>query len=247
MKKSLLSCAVLTLLAACQSSPPPASASQETEEQRFVRLAQASLRNAALVANNEMLVGSVGVTVDLDSRGWITGCETGPVVGRGADIAPFNQRLATRLADLCWNVVLPPVPASMSKGDEAPSIRAPLVFPALSLEQLQEQMRRSALFARDNYLWHTLFANEPIDAIGRATFRIAPDPKGQVQTCKVTLKPHPARVREFQANEALRARLEQGCNRLNPREMPFYTQPPTGKSYSVDVQYMPWKKKLKVY
>jgi hypothetical protein len=244
MRKAVLALIALCCLSACQSPAPGTPPLFETEEQRYVWQMQESLRKLGLAAADGMPVGSVQLVLLVESRGGLVSCQARPLSKPIAESPPFNPRLAKQLSAMCWDVILPPTPLSIRPDDGPATIHAPMFFRTVSLDQLKAQMRYTERFAQDNYLWHTVFKEEAIDAVGRAFFLITPDAEGQRQTCRVTLGPHPNQPYAFHPDEALRQRLEQRCAALKPHDMPFYPSPEAGPNYTVEVRYMPWKKNM---
>lgn len=246
MKKLSLLGAALVLLTACQS-PPPVAPVELTPSQRFVMDTQYALRQMGLAANDERLVGSILLQLKLDRQGAIVECKAEPYANGSPEMPAYNERLGRRIADLCWATILPLPPEELWGEEAQVTVVAPLIFVALDEHQLTRQRIRTMRLKRDHYLWHSLFAGLPLDSVGQATFHIRPDDQGRVQICRVTLRAQRNRADAFRADETLRRRLQAGCERLNPLEMPHLIVQQPMREYSATVDYAPWKSNLKSY
>ena len=246
MNKVFVVGAALGLLAACKAPTPVPAPAEVSPSQRFMMDTMKTMRRLALGVNDELLVGSAAVSVEIDRQGAILDCKAGPLPDDKQGRLPYNARFAQKLSDACWGLILPLPPQETWQGPASETIIAPINFPVSSDDSFLKSMARESLLRlRDNYLWHTLFDGLTISSIGRATLWIKPDEKSQTQTCKVALFPHPYRQDAFLPDENLRSQLQERCERLNPQEMPYLKTERPIAEYWVAVAYTPWKKHLK--
>lgn len=244
MNKLLVMAAALGLLTACKAPTPSSALPELSPSERFVMNVQRSMRSMALQANDELLVGSAVVSVEIDRQGAILNCEVGSPSDDKQGLLTYNSRFAQKLSGACWGLILPLPPEDIWQGQMSQKIIAPLMFPVPTEDSLRTIAHATLQRRRDNYLWHNLFAGLTVSSIGRAAFRIKPDEQGRTQTCEVSLYPHPYRRDAFHADEGLRNQLQARCELLNPQEMPYLKMKRPIPEYWVSVDYAPWKMRL---
>lgn len=232
-------------LAACTTPAPPAmrQTADQLAQQQFVRLSMEALYGVGREANPEWRLASLEVRFTIDRQNQVVDCQARPVSNpKLADRLPFNAKVAERMNRLCWQTVLPPMPAKLMDEGPTTELIAPLLFPEKASDP-QDHAREAALYARNAYFWQHLFANRPLASIGRARLSGILDEHRNVRACEVAIEPHPMRRHEFKQDQALLDHLSQACVQLgNVPLIPRQSLNVRGLHvFIVNLDYSPWR------
>lgn len=244
---ALLTCA-LPLLASCQSTEPSANNSEisiqdKRKLQWFVRdFSEALMRNGQ-IANTELLEGSLDMLVTVNRQNQVIGCSTRPTQNAQLKMYPYNPRLARLIEPVCWNSVFPEVPVEMFGTESEQIIVAPLVFNTPdSVNRSRLQKMNDERYTTEQFFWKNLLVQQPLDAVGLAWFKATANAEGVVQTCSITLGPHPYRPLAFKLDNALLQRLGEQCKRLNLARLPGFKVDAEGVATVRSlIEYTPWR------
>ncbi len=232
-------------LAACSTPTPPAvpKSADELANEQFVSLAMQAVYPVGREANPEWRQASLEVRFTIDRQNQIVDCQARPVSNpKLADRLPFNAKVAERMNRLCWQTVLPPMPGKLMDEGPTSELIAPLLFPEQARDQ-QDHAQEAGVYARNAFFWQQLFANRPLDSIGRARLSGILDDRRNVSACQVLIEPHPMRRREFKQDNDLLDHLGHGCAHLDA--VPLIPGQPVNAQgqyvFNVTLDYSPWR------
>lgn len=247
LKQSLAILAGSFLLVACSTqAPTPATKTpDELAKEYFVLASMNAVRTVGIEANPEWQAGSFEMVYVLDRQNQLLDCKARPASNaKNSGGFAYNPQLAERMNSLCWQTVLPPIPAHMFDEGASTEIVAPLQFPLRQVDAAR-QARSTAVNQRSAYFWRHLFADQPIDSIGKARLIGMLDEHRNVLGCQVIIEPHRLRRRDFKQDNSLLDHLGHACATL--RDVPLVPgQKPNAQGqhvFIVNLDYSPWRHK----
>ncbi|WP_277219987.1 hypothetical protein [Pseudomonas indica] len=224
--------------------------SREEQLNEAIRFSQ-ELRNSfihrAFDANIEQLTGNIEISFSLDKNNNLLNCETRPGKNDTSNLEDSSKELSIKMAHLCWSLVPPEAPKRKPE-NEISKFKINLTFTPDNDNGekilIAQNIRQRQKYAQSQFAWNNIFADQKIDSIGSAIFKIETNTFGNLLDCNVRLDAHPLRENGFKQDKALRKTLKERCMQLDTTKFPFLAKDRGNITTFVRVEYTPWRNYL---